>query len=89
MEEISNLSIVCICMDESAVSLSCVYVCFSLLSRVVIGGDEWHLADAGRHCFLPDLYLDGCSVLSEGRIHITHGNILFQAGRGAAAGHLT
>lgn len=67
----------------------CVCVCVSLLSRIVVGGDEGHLADGGGHCFFPDLDLDGCSVLSECRVNITHGDILFQAGGGAAAGHLT
>lgn len=66
-----------------------VFVYASLLSRVVVGGDKRHLADDSGHCFFPDLHLDGCSILSEGHIHVTHGNILFQAGRGAAAGHLT
>lgn len=60
-----------------------------LLSGKVVGGDEGHLADGGRHCFFPDLNLDCCSVLSERSIHVTHGNVLFQTGRGAAAGHLS
>lgn len=61
----------------------------SLLSRIVFGGDEGHLADGGRHRFLPDFDLDGCSVLSKCCIHVSHGNVLFQAWRRAAAGHLT
>lgn len=58
------------------------------LSSVVVGGDEGHLADGGGHRFLADLHLDGCTVLSECSIHVTHGDVLFQAGRGAATGHL-
>lgn len=61
----------------------------AFLSRIVVGGDEGHLADGGRDCFLPDFDLDGRAVLGERCIHVTHGNVLFQAGRGAAAGHLT
>lgn len=72
---------VCMCM--------CMFVYVSLLSRIVLGGDEGHLADGGRHCFFPDLDLDGCSILSESCIHVTHGDVHFQAGRGAATGHLT
>lgn len=68
----------------------CVYLlCASLLSRVVLCGDEGHLADGGGHSFLPDLYLDGRSVLGECRVHVTHGDVGFQAGGGAATGHLT
>lgn len=77
---------VCMCMGGCMCILR---VCVSLLSRVVVGGDKGHLADGGGHCFFPDFDLDGCSVLSECRIHVTHGNVLFQAGGGAAAGHLT
>lgn len=56
------------------------YVHVFLLSRIVLSGDEGHLADCGRHCFFPDLDLDGRSILSECCIHVTHGNIHFQAG---------
>lgn len=61
----------------------------SLLCRVVLCGDKRHLADGGGYCLLPDLHLDGSAVLCERRIHVTHGNVLFQAWGGAAAGHLT
>lgn len=67
----------------------CLCMCVSLLSRIVVGGNKGHLADSGGHCFFPDLDLDSCSILSECGIHVTHGDVLFQAGRGAAAGHLT
>lgn len=59
-----------------------------LLSRVVLCGHEGHLADGGRYRLLPDLHLDGGAVLGERRVHVTHGNVHFQAGGGAAAGHL-
>lgn len=78
MEERSSDGIQCVL---------CVYasVC---LSSVVVGGDEGHLADGGGHRFLPDLHLDGCTVLSERSVHVTHGDVLLQAGGGASAGHL-
>lgn len=75
----------CMCMCMCMV----VYVYVSLLSKVVLGGDEGHLADGGRHCFFPDLNLDGCFILSECSIHVTHGDVHFQAGGGASTGHLT
>lgn len=49
----------------------------SFLSRIILGGNKGHLADGGRHCFLPDLDLDGRSILSERRIHVTHGDVHF------------
>lgn len=68
----------------------CVFaVHVSLLSRVVLRGDEGHLADGGGHGFLPDLHLNGRSVLGERCVHVTHGDVGLQAGGGAAAGHLT
>lgn len=73
--------------ERSAAPILAIQV--SLLTSIVLGGHKGHLADGGRHCLFPDLDLDGCSIFGECRIHVTHGNVLFQAGRGAAAGHLT
>lgn len=73
--------------ERSAAPILAIQV--SLLTSIVLGGHKGHLADGGRHCLFPDLDLDGCSIFGERRIHVTHGNVLFQAGRGAAAGHLT
>lgn len=69
----------------------CVYhwQCASFLSRVVLCGDKRHLADGGGYRLLPDLHLDGGAVLRKRRIHVTHGNVHFQARGGAATGHLT
>lgn len=73
--------------ERSAAPILAIQV--SLLTSIVLGRHKGHLTDGGRHCLFPDLDLDGCSIFGECRIHVTHGNVLFQAGRGAAAGHLT
>lgn len=73
--------------ERSAAPILAIQV--SLLTSIVLGGHKGHLADCGRHCLFPDLDLDGCSIFGECRIHVTHGNVLFQARRGATAGHLT
>lgn len=73
--------------ERSAAPILAIQV--SLLTSIVLGGHKGHLADGGRHCLFPDLDLDGCSIFGECRIHVTHGNVLFQARRGATAGHLT
>ena len=76
----------------------CVCVClylykslysFALVSRVVVGGDEGHLADDSGYRLLPHLHLHCGAVLGERRLHVTHGNVLLHAGGGAATGHLT
>lgn len=75
---------VCMCASANVCVCSCV-----LLSSIVVSGDKGHLGDGGWHCFLPDLDLDGCSILGKRGIHITHCNILLQTGWRAAARHLT
>ena len=75
---------VCVCIS----TYKSLYA-FALVSRVVVGGDEGHLADDSGHRLLPHLHLHRGAVLGERRLHVAHGNVLLHAGGGAATGHLT